>query len=112
MSGIAADFVFGEVEIEVHGCKDMAPLPATTEDHHPAMTDSALVLFSGGQDSTTCLAWALDRYLHVETIGFAYGQRHIVELDCRAPLRSALAAEWPGRLGADHTINLAVTVQD
>src|SRR5690349_22758567 len=79
---------------------------------YAAMTDSALVLFSGGQDSTTCLAWALDRYLHVETIGFAYGQRHIVELDCRAPLRSALAAEWPGRLGADHTINLAVTVQD
>ena len=54
--------------------------------------DHALVLFSGGQDSTTCLAWALDRYPHVETVGFAYGQRHAVELDCRAPIRAAVAA--------------------
>jgi 7-cyano-7-deazaguanine synthase len=77
---------------------------------HP-MTDSALVLFSGGQDSTTCLAWALARYPHVETVGFAYGQRHIVELDCRAPLRTALAAEWADRLGPDHTIDLATTLQ-
>src|SRR6478736_4729567 len=69
------------------------PMPQMIEDH-------ALVLFSGGQDSTTCLAWALARYPHVETIGFAYGQRHAVELDCRAPIRSALAANWPGRLGA------------
>ena len=68
------------------------------------------MLFSGGQDSTTCLAWALDRYPHVETVGFAYGQRHAVELDCRAPLRAALAASWPGRLGADHTIDLAATL--
>ena len=57
-----------------------------------ASADHALVLFSGGQDSTTCLAWALARYAHVETIGFAYGQRHAVELDCRAPLRAALAS--------------------
>ncbi|MBU6499662.1 MAG: 7-cyano-7-deazaguanine synthase, partial [Rhodospirillales bacterium] len=56
------------------------------------MKESALVLFSGGQDSATCLAWALARYDHVETIGFAYGQRHAVELACRAPLRAALAA--------------------
>ncbi|MEO8806871.1 MAG: 7-cyano-7-deazaguanine synthase, partial [Burkholderiaceae bacterium] len=51
------------------------------------MTDTrrALVLFSGGQDSTTCLVWALQRYAHVETIGFTYGQRHMVELDCRIP---------------------------
>ena len=75
------------------------------------MTDLALVLFSGGQDSTTCLAWALDRYRHVETVGFAYGQRHVVELDCRAPLRSALAAEWADRLGPDHTIDLTATLQ-
>ena len=68
------------------------------------------MLFSGGQDSTTCLAWALARYPHVETIGFAYGQRHAVELDCRAPIRAALAAMWPGRLGADHTIDLAATL--
>jgi 7-cyano-7-deazaguanine synthase len=72
------------------------------------MTDSALVLFSGGQDSTTCLAWALDRYAHVETIGFAYGQRHAVELACRAPVRDALAAmgHWRERLGVDHLIDL------
>ena len=75
------------------------------------MSDSALVLFSGGQDSTTCLAWALDRYPTVETIGFAYGQRHIVELDCRAPLRSALAAVWPDRLGTDHTIDVTAVLQ-
>ena len=57
-----------------------------------AAADRALVLFSGGQDSATCLAWALDRYAHVETVGFAYGQRHKIELDCRAPLRAALQA--------------------
>jgi 7-cyano-7-deazaguanine synthase len=72
--------------------------------------DCALVLFSGGQDSATCLAWALDRYAHVETVGFAYGQRHAVELECRAPVRNALAARWPGRLGDDHTIDLAATL--
>jgi 7-cyano-7-deazaguanine synthase len=72
--------------------------------------DKALVLFSGGQDSTTCLAWALARYPHVETIGFAYGQRHAVELDCRAPIRAALAEHWPGRLGPDHTVDLAATI--
>ncbi len=74
--------------------------------------DSALVLFSGGQDSATCLAWALDRYRLVETIGFAYGQRHAVELDCRAPLRAGLAGlqDWGGRLGEDHLVDLAATI--
>ena len=75
-----------------------------------AGSDHALVLFSGGQDSTTCLAWALARYPHVETVGFAYGQRHAVELDCRAPVRAALTAFWPGRLGPDHMIDLAATL--
>ncbi|WP_309388122.1 7-cyano-7-deazaguanine synthase QueC [Chelatococcus sambhunathii] len=73
------------------------------------MSDAALVLFSGGQDSTTCLAWALDRYRRVETLGFDYGQRHRVELDRRAALREGLAAlkpEWRERLGDDHTIAL------
>ena len=69
--------------------------------------DHALVLFSGGQDSTTCLAWALARYPHVETIGFAYGQRHAAELECRAPIREKLAGP---RLGPDHVIDLAGTV--
>jgi 7-cyano-7-deazaguanine synthase len=71
--------------------------------------DRALVLFSGGQDSTTCLAWALDRYGHVETVGFDYGQRHRVELDQRGRLREGLAAldaGWAARLGPDHTIAL------
>jgi 7-cyano-7-deazaguanine synthase len=72
--------------------------------------DRALVLFSGGQDSTTCLAWALARYPHVETVGFSYGQRHAVELDCRAPIRTAIAAHWPGRLGPDHTLDLTATL--
>ena len=69
--------------------------------------DHALVLFSGGQDSTTCLAWALARYPHVETIGFAYGQRHAAELECRAPIREKLAGP---RLGPDHVIDLAGTL--
>ena len=69
---------------------------------------SALVLFSGGQDSATCLAWALHRYAHVETVGFAYGQRHSVELACRAPLRDGMAGlnAWSTRLGPDHTIDM------
>jgi len=71
--------------------------------------NGALVLFSGGQDSTTCLAWALDRFERVETLGFDYGQRHRVELDCRTGLRAALVADfpaWSGRLGDDHTLRL------
>ncbi|MCZ8185261.1 MAG: 7-cyano-7-deazaguanine synthase QueC [Beijerinckiaceae bacterium] len=72
-----------------------------------AAADSALVLFSGGQDSATCLAWALDRFAHVETLGFDYGQRHAVELSCRDTLRRGMASlnpEWAGRLGEDHTL--------
>src|SRR5271170_2475363 len=68
--------------------------------------DSALILFSGGQDSTTCLAWALKRYAHVETIGFAYGQRHAVEMDWRPTIRNALGATHPN-LGPDHVIDIA-----
>lgn len=74
------------------------------------MTDSALVLFSGGQDSATCLAWALDRYERVETLGFDYGQRHVVELSRREGLRNGLSAidpRWAERLGEDHTVDLA-----
>jgi 7-cyano-7-deazaguanine synthase len=69
----------------------------------------ALVLFSGGQDSTTCLAWALAEFDAVETVGFDYGQRHAVELDCREAIRDALAALWPERaprLGPDHMVRL------
>jgi 7-cyano-7-deazaguanine synthase len=69
--------------------------------------DHALVLFSGGQDSATCLAWALARYPHVETIGFAYGQRHAVELACREPVRAALAGP---HLGPDHLVDLSGTL--
>jgi 7-cyano-7-deazaguanine synthase len=71
--------------------------------------EGALVLFSGGQDSATCLAWALERFARVETIGFDYGQRHRVELDCRGAFRDALAAGFPGwaaRMGDDHTLAL------
>ncbi|MES2717907.1 MAG: 7-cyano-7-deazaguanine synthase QueC [Pseudomonadota bacterium] len=70
---------------------------------------TALVLFSGGQDSTACLAWALDRYAQVETIGFDYGQRHRIELDCRGVVRRELAAQfphWAARLGDDHLLDL------
>lgn len=74
------------------------------------MKEGALVLFSGGQDSTVCLAWALDSFFRVETIGFDYGQRHRIELDRRAGLRDALTqfkSEWKDRLSEDHTIPLA-----
>ncbi|WP_031555497.1 7-cyano-7-deazaguanine synthase QueC [Parvularcula oceani] len=75
------------------------------------MTDphSALVLFSGGQDSATCLAWALDRFERVETVGFDYGQRHSVELQAREVVRQRLAEafpHWRERLGADHRVAL------
>jgi 7-cyano-7-deazaguanine synthase len=81
---------------------------------HTTRAESALVLFSGGQDSATCLAWALDRFVAVETIGFDYGQRHRVELDCRVRIMARLGAEfpdWAGKLGADHMIDLSVLGQ-
>jgi 7-cyano-7-deazaguanine synthase len=75
------------------------------------MNTTALVLFSGGQDSATCLAWALERYDRIETIGFDYGQKHRVELDCRTTALAALRAAFPAwseKLGADHLIALPV----
>ncbi|WP_213762440.1 7-cyano-7-deazaguanine synthase QueC [Caballeronia sp. dw_19] len=77
----------------------------------------ALVLFSGGQDSTTCLAWALERFTRVETVGFDYGQRHRVELACRQVLRERIKTQfpaWSDRLGDDHLLNLDVlaTISD
>lgn len=73
------------------------------------MNDGALVLFSGGQDSTACLAWALRRYERVETVGFDYGQRHAVELQARQAVRTRLAREfpdWGARLGEDHMLDI------
>jgi len=72
---------------------------------------AALVLFSGGQDSTACLAWALEHYDRVETVGFDYGQRHHVELACRLRVLDAIRQgypQWAAKLGDDHTIDLAV----
>jgi 7-cyano-7-deazaguanine synthase len=74
-------------------------------------TDAALVLFSGGQDSTTCLAWALQRYARVETLGFDYGQRHAIELTVRPNILQAirtLDSSWATRLGEDHMLDLSV----
>lgn len=74
------------------------------------MRDSALVLFSGGQDSTVCLASALDRFGHVETIGFSYGQRHALEMQARLNVRERITdivPEWAPRLGPDHVLDLA-----
>src|SRR5262245_57219010 len=75
---------------------------------------SALVLFSGGQDSTTCLAWALDRFMHVETIGFDYGQRHRIELNQRLVVKGEMQRrlpQWAERLGEDHLVDLRVLGQ-
>ncbi len=78
------------------------------------MHRNALVLFSGGQDSTTCLAWALDRYDHVETIGFDYGQRHRVELECRTTVLAGIKqqfTQWAPKLGDDHMLDLGLLGQ-
>jgi 7-cyano-7-deazaguanine synthase len=75
----------------------------------PTPASAALVLFSGGQDSSVCLAWALDRYARVETVGFDYGQRHAVEMSARERVRDAVRDRfpaWAARLGADHVLNL------
>ncbi|WP_343636795.1 7-cyano-7-deazaguanine synthase QueC [Roseateles sp.] len=86
-----------------------APIPAVH-----ASRRKALVLFSGGQDSTACLAWALDRFAEVETLGFDYGQRHRIELDCRQTVRAEIAAQyphWAPKLGEDHLLDLSLLGQ-
>lgn len=78
------------------------------------MSDLALVLFSGGQDSTTCLAWALSRFAHVETVGFSYGQRHMAEMDARPRVLDAIRNQfptWREKLGPDHVLSLDVLKQ-
>lgn len=75
----------------------------------PTSPKSALVLFSGGQDSATCLAWALEAYARVETVGFDYGQRHAVEMQARLNVRAGMAQalpQWADRLGPDHVVDL------
>ena len=76
-----------------------------------AFDERALVIFSGGQDSTTCLGWALDRYAEVSTIGFTYGQRHEVEMACRTTVRDrirALNPAWAERLGPDQVVDISL----
>lgn len=78
------------------------------------MNDNALVLFSGGQDSATCLAWALDRFSYVETVGFDYGQNHSIELEVRQVFLTELrkqVPEWNERLGVDHMIDLRLLAE-
>jgi 7-cyano-7-deazaguanine synthase len=85
------------------------PTPSPAASH-----TRALVLFSGGQDSATCLAWALERYTHVETIGFDYGQRHRVELQVRLRFLEQLRTQfprWADKLGPDHLLDLGLLGQ-
>ena len=82
-----------------------------TYEPSEAIAEKGLVLFSGGQDSATCLAWALDRFAAVETIGFDYGQRHRIELDCRIAVLQRLRREfpqWGKKLADDHILDLGV----
>ena len=81
---------------------------------NPNVPTHALVLFSGGQDSTTCLAWALSRYDHVATVGFDYGQRHSVELQCRGPIIERIKSafpHWAEKLAEDQVIKLDLVQQ-
>jgi 7-cyano-7-deazaguanine synthase len=83
----------------------------TILQHTPPSPEKALVLFSGGQDSSTCLAWALTQFAQVETVGFDYGQRHAVELAQRPLVLQALREafpKWSARLGADHMLDASV----
>ena len=96
----------------------MTPTDAPAKGATPALAPRdprrALVLFSGGQDSTACLAWALQRFAQVETVGFDYGQRHRVELECRISVIAHLRQkfpEWAARLGPDHLLDLNVLGQ-
>jgi 7-cyano-7-deazaguanine synthase len=86
----------------------------TPRPEAPLDPRTALVLFSGGQDSTTCLAWALARFTRVETVAFDYGQRHAVELQQRVVVRQQLVArypDWAARLGEDHLLHLPVLAE-
>jgi 7-cyano-7-deazaguanine synthase len=87
----------------------------TVKDPLPTVDPrTALVLFSGGQDSTVCLAWALSRFARVETLGFDYGQRHKVELACRQTVRHEITTQfpqWAPRLGEDHMLDLSLLGQ-
>lgn len=78
------------------------------------LNQKALVLFSGGQDSGTCLGWALSKFSHIITIGFSYGQRHNAEMQCRNNIRnkiSKISKDWKQRLGEDHIFSLDIFSQ-
>lgn len=87
----------------------MNKINSTSPLDEATLADTALVLFSGGQDSATCLAWALERYRRVETIGFDYGQRHVVEMQARLNVRETMKtvlSQYADRLGPDHVVDL------
>jgi 7-cyano-7-deazaguanine synthase len=98
------------------GMRGAGTLARTVSERKSSPSDprTALVLFSGGQDSTACLAWALARYARVETLGFDYRQRHRIELDCRLTVREQIASQfphWAARLGDDHLLDLPLLAQ-
>jgi 7-cyano-7-deazaguanine synthase len=93
----------------LHARGQMADRRFVMSDFHQSPEKSALILFSGGQDSATCLAWAMERHGRVETVGFDYGQRHAVEMQARLNVREAVKTvlpQWADRLGPDHVVDL------
>ena len=104
-----APAVIHSVPILPHARGPLADRRFSMSDFRSQTSEGALVLFSGGQDSATCLAWALARHARVETVGFDYGQRHAVELEARLRVREGMASALPhlaDRLGPDHMVDL------
>jgi 7-cyano-7-deazaguanine synthase len=107
--GLSARIAVALFREERGSCRGGRMSPSSSLERPASEGQAALVLFSGGQDSSVCLAWALERYGRVETVGFDYGQRHVVEMAARQNVRREVAArfpQWADRLGEDHVLDI------